>query len=335
MSDPLIRQWQMLRLVPRAPRKASTAMLEAQLADRGFEINRRSIQRDLIKLSVDFPLVCDMRSKPYGWSWARDAAPFDVPGIDMHTALAFHLAFEYMVHLLPATTSSYLTPHVAQARSVLATLPGGALAAWPDQIAVVPSAPPRVPPHIDPDVLEAVHTALLTQRRLDVVYRRRGEEETKRYVANPLGLVYRDAIAYLVCTLREYDDMVQLAVHRMVGADVGGQPSRSPEGFSLGAYVASGAFGFLVGEGRLALKLRVEPNVAVSMIEAPVSADQTISTAPDGWTVVQATVADTVRLRTWLLGLSHHAEVLAPEPLRREIIEATRRQAAVYGLSAP
>ncbi len=335
MGDPLIRQWQMLRLVPRAPRKASTAMLEAQLSDRGLEINRRSIQRDLIKLSVHFPLVCDMRSKPYGWSWARDAAPFDVPGIDMHTALAFHLAFEYMVHLLPATTSSYLAPHVAQARSVLATLPGGALAAWPDKIAVVPTTPPRLPPHIDPDVLEAVHTALLTQRRLDVVYRRRGEEETKRYVANPLGLVYRDAIAYLVCSLREYDDVVQLAVHRMVSAEVGSQPCRAPKGFSLAAYVGSGAFGFLVGEGRLALKLRVEPKVAVSIIEAPVSADQMISTDASGWTVVEATVADTVRLRTWLLGLSHYAEVLAPKSLRQEIMEATRRQAAVYGLTAP
>ena len=332
MADPLLRQWQMLRLVPRAPRKASTAMLEERLADRGYDINRRSIQRDLVKLSAHFPLMCDLRSKPYGWSWSKDGAPFDVPGLDMHSALAFHLAGEYMDQLLPATTSSYLAPHVAHARSVLAALPGGALASWPDKIAVVPSVQPRLPPAIDPEILEAVHTALLQERELGVTYRRRGETKSKRYRVHPLGLVYRDAVAYLVGCLWKYDDVVQLAVHRMVLAEVKDTARRLPPGFSLDAYVASGAFGFLVDDGGLELKVRIEPNVAVTVVETPLSSDQVLSTHASGWTVVEATVADTVQLRTWLLGLSHHAEVLAPKSLRDEIIDATHKQARLYGL---
>ncbi len=335
MADALMRQWQMLRLLPRAPRKASTAMLEGQLDERGFEIDRRSIQRDLIKLSAHFPLVCDMRSKPYGWSWARDAAPFDVPGIDMHTALAFHLAAEHLVHLLPSTTSSYLEPHVAHARAVRASLPGGPLADWPTKVAVVPSMQPRLPPKIDAEVLEAVHTALLQERQLDIVYRRRGEDKTKRYRAHPHGLVYRDAVAYLVCSLCMYDEVVQLVVNLMARACVREDKRRAPAGFVLQDYIHSGAFGFLVGEEVVALKVRIESNVAVSIVETPVSADQRISTDGQGWTVVEATVADTVALRTWLLGLSHHAEVLEPESLRQEIIDASRLQAALYGGKTP
>ncbi|MCB1745283.1 MAG: WYL domain-containing protein, partial [Gammaproteobacteria bacterium] len=53
----LARQWEMLRAVPRAPRKITTAELEVHLKDRGYGISRRSIERDLQKLSAWFPLT--------------------------------------------------------------------------------------------------------------------------------------------------------------------------------------------------------------------------------------------------------------------------------------
>ncbi len=78
LSDTLVRQWRMLQMIPRAPRKIDAATLEARLREHGLAIDRRSIQRDLQKLSSVFPLVCDDRHKPYGWSWTRDAKlPFD------------------------------------------------------------------------------------------------------------------------------------------------------------------------------------------------------------------------------------------------------------------
>ncbi len=62
----------MLRLIPRAPRKIDTATLQAALRAEGYVVDRRSIQRDLHKLSTVFPIVCDDAHKPYGWSWMRD-----------------------------------------------------------------------------------------------------------------------------------------------------------------------------------------------------------------------------------------------------------------------
>jgi hypothetical protein len=61
----------MLRLIPRAPRKISRAGIETALRDEGFEINRRTIQRDLQHLAGVFPLIVDDQHVPYGWSWAR------------------------------------------------------------------------------------------------------------------------------------------------------------------------------------------------------------------------------------------------------------------------
>jgi hypothetical protein len=62
VSETVLRYWQMLRLVPRAPRKIDSAAIERLLQDQGIEIGRRSIQRELESLSTSFPaLCCDRR----------------------------------------------------------------------------------------------------------------------------------------------------------------------------------------------------------------------------------------------------------------------------------
>ena len=52
-----MRQWHMLRLIPRFPSKVSTSELVHSLADEGFEVTRRTLQRDLAKLTVIYWFV--------------------------------------------------------------------------------------------------------------------------------------------------------------------------------------------------------------------------------------------------------------------------------------
>ncbi|OGQ52434.1 MAG: hypothetical protein A3J24_13235 [Deltaproteobacteria bacterium RIFCSPLOWO2_02_FULL_53_8] len=40
-----------------------------------FEVSKRTVERDLISLSEIFPLISNERSRPYGWSWSKDASP--------------------------------------------------------------------------------------------------------------------------------------------------------------------------------------------------------------------------------------------------------------------
>ncbi len=60
-------------LLPKGPRRIDAATLEARLRERGVDVHRRTIQRDLLELATVFPIVSDARSKPYGWRWADDA----------------------------------------------------------------------------------------------------------------------------------------------------------------------------------------------------------------------------------------------------------------------
>lgn len=73
MGNTILRQWLVLVMLPRPPRRIDTASIEARLRDRGIEVHRRTIQRDLVELAEVFPIVPDERTKPYGWRWSEDA----------------------------------------------------------------------------------------------------------------------------------------------------------------------------------------------------------------------------------------------------------------------
>ena len=334
MANALLRHWQMLRLIPRAPRKLSTAMLRDRLLERGFDVDLRSIQRDLHKLSTSFPLVCDERSKPFGWSWSREAESFEVPGMDLHTALAFRLAQQHLAHLLPGTTLSYLASHFGHAARVLAEAGDAGVPAWADKVRVVPTGLPMAPPRIEQEVLEAVHSGLLQGQQLELRYRPRGAEQAKHYVANPHGLVYRESIAYLVCSLWKYEDIVQLALHRVVDATVGDGLRHVPAGFSLDEYIAAGEFGFRLGKEPLKLAVRLDACAAVALYETPLSDDQVLTAGDDGRVELRATVANTAQLRTWVQGHGALCEVLEPAELRARQASTAAQLAARYGRPA-
>jgi hypothetical protein len=73
MGTALMRQWLVLALLPKPPRRVDAAFIAASLAARELKIHLRTIQRDLIELASVFPIVADERSKPYGWRWSEDA----------------------------------------------------------------------------------------------------------------------------------------------------------------------------------------------------------------------------------------------------------------------
>ncbi len=108
--DVLYRHWAMLRMIPRQPRKIDGATIESRLRDEGYETTRRTIQRDLEKLSTIFPLISDDRSKPYGWSWGKEAQAFDLPGMEPAAALTFRLVEQYLAQLIPVSARRALQP---------------------------------------------------------------------------------------------------------------------------------------------------------------------------------------------------------------------------------
>jgi predicted DNA-binding transcriptional regulator YafY len=325
MSDTLLRQWELLRSIPRAPRKIDVASLVVKLQAAGYKTTKRSIQRDLNLLSSVFPLICDDRSQTYGWSWSADAPTFDLPAMDGPAALTLRLIEQFIPTLLPPTIRHHLAPQFERARAVLSANPDNALRQWAECVRVVPREMPLLAPKFNNEAVRVVYDALLAGRRFAADYRSRANDtdEVKTYEVNPLGLVVRGNLLYLVCTLWDYTDIRQLALHRVLTANPTDKPVTRLEGFNLDEYIQSGEFQYPVGPP-IQLKAKFSRGVAAHLVETPLSDDQIIESVDGDYVCVTATVRDTAQLEWWLLGFGSGVLVLEPPALAVRIAEATQ-----------
>lgn len=331
MTDTLYRQWKMLDLIPVAPRKCSTSELRQRLADEGFEIDIRSLQRDLNKLSSQFPLVNDTRNKPYGWSWRRAARPLSIPGMSPSTALTLKLAHAMLEPLLPRSTLRSLGPQLANADHVLSNLSNTALREWSRKVRVIPDGLQRLPAPVDELSFEVAQEALLTGKRFSAVYTPRDERSRKvtRYEISPLGLVARASVIYLVVTLFDYPDVRQLALHRLSDAERVAKPANRPIGFDLDSYIAHQEFDYPLGKS-IRLQALFDREAARHLGETPLNETQTLTPQSDGRIRLSATVSNTAQLRWWLLGFGAQVEVLKPASLRKEFLQTAESLTKLY-----
>ena len=320
-TQTLYRQWLVLQMIPRAPRKVSAREIVQRLRAEGQDATKRTVERDLIALSAIFPLQADERAKPYGWSFDHASPGFSLPGMSPFQAIVLRLARSQLGRLLPAHLDEALQPYFRQAEQVLAGVGrDGHRFDWDRHVAVVEPTQPLLPPDIDSAVLESLHLALDRGQRLRLTYDSRSQHKTLHYTVNPLGLVYRGAVGYLVATIVPYDDPRQLALHRIRAAGLLDETAAHPADFDLRAYARSGALGFL-DEGPIELVLRMQRPAAQHLYETPLSTDQRIDDDGPGHVRIRATVNLTSQLRWWILGFGGQAEVLAPLRLRELIIQ--------------
>lgn len=245
-KDPLLRQIALLQLIPRAPRRISTTTLQEKLRDWGFEIDIRSLQRDLNRLvELDFPIDRHDDERPYRWSY-KENAQFNLPQHDTPTALTLHLVESHLRQLLPQGVVQQLAPQFRAAREHLDNLSRNQLARWPQRVRTIPNGQALIPAEVPAAVWAAVSEALVAQLQLRVRYRSRsrgGEHKTLRL--HPQSLVSRHAVSYLVAMADDYDDLRQFALHRIEQADLldDQTPARQCDDHDIDAYIAGGAFG--------------------------------------------------------------------------------------------
>ncbi len=322
MRDTSLRLLAMLRAIPRRPPGITSKELRARLAARGYEVSKRTVERDLVKLCDQFPLVTE-GSHPEFWSWMPGAPEQTLPGHDPISALTWQLVDEYLQPLLPIGVRKELEPQFQSARDFLKEAGSGKLRRWKQRVRYLPRAMPLPPPKIEPEVLEAVYTALLEGRKLEVHYRSRGRERSRPLTLNPLGLVVQETVYYLVTVVEPFEDTVHTALHRMSRPVVLESAVREPKGFDLGAHIQAGRFQYASGR-MIRLVARFDPFAAQSLLEAPISDDQEAETLSDERVEIAATVMESNQLLWWLLGFGSNVEVVAPRELRATLSQEVR-----------
>jgi len=162
------------------------------------------------------------------------------------------------------------------------------------------------------DAQQAVYEALLADRQLKAAYQRRYDKTAAEYVLNPLAIVQRGPVIYLVATRADSMEKIRLfALHRFVSAEVLKTAAVSPEDFHVDDYLESGAMGFGQGEP-VRLRALFEAKAGEHLYECRLSEDQVITEQEDGRLLVEATVRNTAQLVWWLRGFGSAVEVVEP-----------------------
>ncbi|MEE3664494.1 WYL domain-containing protein [Brenneria sp. g21c3] len=331
MSDPkdrLFRHLAILRLIPREPRYLLTTELLQKLKDLKFEIDLRTLQRDLGgRLSLDFPLLCDERTRPFRWSFRQDTPRFDFPVLDTPTVLAFVFAENYLEKLLPPSVLRLLEPYFSMARQQLQ----GQQTHWAERVRALPNGKTLYPAEVDVDIWEQVSTALMEKRQLQILYLSRSKGESKSLRVHPVGLVARHSISYLVGTVDGYNDLRQFALHRIQQADTLDESACEPDGFDIDSYIESGAFASRQSEREVELIADVHPQTAWLLRETPLSYQQSLEALPGSdWYRLRALVPLDQETLWWIFGLNENIRVYEPGVWVEEIKEKMERMRQMY-----
>lgn len=321
-ASSLHRQWQLLSRL-NTGKWTGTRQLQEQLQREGIQISLRTIQRDLKQLAQRFPLESN-GEVPQGWRWKADAPVQSLPHMNSSQAITFMMVEEHLRHLLPPSLLAEMRPWFDLAhRSV--SIEHNHMREWINRVRIIPPTQPLIPPAVSPQAQQAIYEALLQDRQLEVDYHRRGQpEQHKTYQLNPLALVQRGPIIYLLCTRpdRAEDDIHLFALHRFNRAEVLEQRALRPSEFDLDQYLASGALGFKTAaladhddQAPTAISLRFSATAGQGLLECHLSEDQHSQIEEDGKITIQATVPLTAQLIWWLRGFGRDVDVLAPDHL--------------------
>lgn len=325
----LSRQWELLDILPTRQPGMSVSVLYQKLLDLGFTMTRRTVERDLEALSNAFPLICEMADGVQHWRW-MDSKKNALPGMTVAEAMMLEIVQGTLKTMLPAALFESLDRRFNQAKLKMQTLGdsnNNSLLA--DKIAVVSPSLPLTPPTINSAFYETVQQALTGTKQLTALYTPMHDQQQKTYTLNPLGLVQRGHISYLVATVADYSDILLFALHRFTDLQLTATKAKIPADFVLADYVTQGAMQFGSSKA-ITLQARVAPYLSRILTEAPIATDMTLTLQPDGWYQLIATVFDGWQLQWWVLSHSRAIEVLAPADLRHEIIEKLTAAAELY-----
>ena len=315
----LARQWELLAMLPSRAPGLSSAKLQEQLEDAGHSVSKRTVERDLNDLSRQFPLQCNDKGTPYGWHWMPGVSS-KIPGISVSEALTLQLLEGVLTTLIPSHMLKTLEPRFQQAKAKLQSLSSEIPAAgWVNKVAYVQPELKLLPPTVDDNCLEQIQDALLYAKQVNCTYYAAHKDRECQLTLNPLALVQRGQVTYLIATTEPFDDVRQYALHRFRAAQRLESLTIVSEDFNLHKYLEDGAM--LFGESvTLNIEAWINAGLARLLRETPLSTDMQLAADADGF-IMQATVKDSWELRWWILSHSGSIQIRKPSYLRDEITQ--------------
>ena len=318
MSDSVLRMIKMTELIKRYPVKVTASEVKQGLDNFGYETSLRTVQRDLNELSRIFPIECDDRSTPFGWSWKKDSPGYEFPAMDPVQALTFSLAAQYLEPLMPKASFKRVEKFFQRAEQVLTDNEKSKILRWRKRVRVIPESIRFKEAKIEPELRHKIYKAVFEGNQIEGFYRKRGNKVSDRRHIHPLGIVVKGSITYLICMMDE--DPINpryLPIHRFESIDIiENSKAIQPSGFNLDKFLHKSNLGFEFSEKLYTFEAIFDKTMAIHLTETKLNNTQTVKELSDSRLLVKARVPDTLQFEQWLMSFGDKVEILAPKSLR-------------------
>lgn len=321
------RQWQILSQLQRN-RWVGTTHVYEQLILAGFDISLRTVQRDLNALAKRFPIEKN-NANPQGWRWCDDAPLQSLPHMNLSQAVAFNMVEANLTQLLPPVILDELFPWFDLARRQLKN--SKVTHSWIDRVRIEPATQPLIAPAIDLQSKDNIYHALFYQLQIQAGYTRSNQLEAGEYILNPIAIIQRGVIIYLLAT--RTDDIEAtirtFALHRFTRVELLESAAQTPKDFKLDNYLDAGSMGFshpllsqLPDYGKnTAIELHFTKKAGKSLTESKLSDDQSVTINDDDTLTITATVNLNSQLVWWLRGFGKGLLSAKPKLLHQVVLD--------------
>jgi predicted DNA-binding transcriptional regulator YafY len=334
-----VRHLALLELLPVSPKFLTVKHLVSKLTNRhDYKDNderniKRNLQRDLKQLEQYG--ITESGDSPEGlkWSLVKDSM-YLTAQLSPADALCFAIIEQFVQPVMPNVLSPYLTRLFEKSKQLLSSLSyHNKLKTWLDKIYIENKGQPLIPAKIDNDVRCCVYDALLSENTLQLEYKNKSGESSDATI-QPLGLVVRAHIQYLIVQYVGYDDIRMLAMNRITSCKRTNVNFDYPIEFNLKEYVQKGKTGLAYSDSPVEFEGIFTGFAAEIVMETAIAENQTLSFYPsenDDKLLVKASITLNYDFETWLLGLANNVEVIKPESLRLLLIERLQAAVKLYG----
>ncbi len=323
LNSAILRNLIMVDSIPIYPEVgATTSTIHKSLQAEGYDISKRTVQRDLEKLSEWAAL--DYEDDEQGHRrWFRDIKkPHVMDIVPASEAFLLVLSEKLLRKTVPVNLSEKLEEWLNKADAKLSAK--HALSNWKSKVNVVSDSYPLLydEHHIDEEYRKVIYDCVLNEEQLQIFYQSDKSKQTKKYTLNPLGLIIRDQSHYLVATQEKTPEKPQLFLfHRISFVEKMYTEISKPITFTLNEYFAKNPTGWLLGDKQEKIELRVKGYALDVVTHNKLSQDQVLEACDDTWWKVTFSCYPTYDLISWILKFSHDVVCESPYDLRKLVIK--------------
>jgi predicted DNA-binding transcriptional regulator YafY len=168
------------------------------------------------------------------------------------------------------------------------------------------------------ETIDTLSNAILLERRCRTRYHSFSSETVRNLKLDPLHFFEHNGGLYLFARAERREDVRMYAVERFLKVEMTEEKYDYPEGFDPARRLES-TFSIFDEEKATTFRIRFSKRQAKYIAERRWAAKQKIGKQPDGSIILTMTTMGHQDVIRWVLGHGPEAELLEPEPIRREI----------------